>query len=270
MTAAEATAFAALRTGIQAAVPQAMAGYTSAFTAPGDLGPFVPASVAPDGMVRMAFTATQTLDQGVRDERQQNLYADRARGTPEQQARLADLRARDEALHRARDKARDRAEKDRLRAEMKAVQAEENALLDQIASAYQAWVASGGAAAAQQGLEKALPPGRLGARFLVNADLSVDDRATAYALPGFPLAFEQREGCQDPGSSCITVLIGSFEKEKRVSGYTRYAPRRPRPGVSTKARTIALVVSGPGDRPESARAFLGRVNLARLAELVKE
>jgi hypothetical protein len=268
MTGPEAAAFNAVKTGFRDALPKSLENYTLELAGSGFGGEFeVYQATKPDGMAPMKFTATYKLDSAVLEQGLQSPYLDRAKGTPEQQAKLADLEAREASLKKGRDKASG-GEKERIRAEIKAVQAEASAIQDQIMADYQAWVMSRGANAAMVDSAKALPPKELEVQALVNQDLSITDMAAPYPLAGYPLAFEQREGCQRPGDTCITVFIGSFDKEKRVSGYTRYNLRKAGLGVTTKPRGLALVVSGPKDKPESARNLLGRIDLARLKGLV--
>lgn len=269
MTAAEAAAYAALKGAIQAALPPPPANYSLAFgdgSGPG--GPAVPEALQAAGALRMSFTATYTLSRDFAAGQQQNLFLDRAKGTPGQQARLAALEAKDAELTRARDAARDRGEKDRIRAELKAVRDESNALQDQVMADYQAWVASGGAVAAMQGAEQSLPAKELAVRVLVNQDVSLSEKAVPYGLPGFPLAFEQAEGCQLHGGSCVTVLVGGLAKERKAGSHWLYRLRAADLGVPTKPRGMALVVEGPRQQPQAARELLGKIDLAKLKALV--
>ena len=95
MTGPEVAAFNALTGAVQEALPKTPANYTLAFS----------------------------------DGQQRTLFTDRAKGTPEQQTRLAALDAKDGG--KAREATRDRGEKDRIRAEQKAVQKEANQLREQ-------------------------------------------------------------------------------------------------------------------------------------------
>jgi hypothetical protein len=269
MTAAEAADFNALTSAFQAALPKTPANYARALSFGGDPGGFqLPESIRADQMARMSFTARYTLSREVSDGQQSAAYMDRARGTPEQQARLSALDAKDEQLRQAREATRDRGEKDRIRAEQKAVQKEASQLREQIMADYQAWVAGGGAAAAAQNAEQSLPAKELTVRALVNQEVNLNDKGVPYRIQGFPLAFELSEGCQDYGTVCITVLLGAFEKEKRVSGYTRYNLRNANLGVPTRPRGMAVVVAGPKEKAQSVRDFLGQVDLAKLKALL--
>ena len=266
MNRSEAAAFNALQGTIRASLPKTPANYTATFT--GFDRKEVPEAIRPDEMHRMFFTATYTLSRDVRDTRQKSAWMDKSKGTPEQQAKRAALNAREEELTKARNSTRDRGEKDRIRAELKKVSAEGNALDEEIAAQYLAWMRSGGPATASQNVDSALPPKELSIRIFVNQDVYVNDIATPYKIQGIPLAYEQGDLCQDHGTSCITVLLGSFDKEKRGSGSTHYNPRNANLGVPTKARGMVLVVSGPKDRPEAAKDFLKKTDLAKLKALV--
>lgn len=264
MTAAEAAAFNALKTAFRGALPPAPEHYALTVAEPGGAAGFeVPQALAPDRGAWMTFAATYALSRDFQAGQQQAAFTDRAAGTPEQQAKITALEAKDAELTRARNAARG-AEKERIRAELKAVEKEANAVRDQIMADYQAWVMSGGAMQAMQGAGAALPPKELTVRAVVNQDVSLSDKGAPYPLPGYPLAIEQQDGCQDPGTGCITVFLGTFEKEKRVSGYTRYNLRAAGPGVPTKPRGMALVVAGPKDKPQAVREFLAKVDLAKL------
>jgi hypothetical protein len=269
MTGPEAAAFDALKGGFQAALPRTPANYSLSVSFGSAAGEFeVPEAIKPGQMVRMSFSATYTLSRDFQAGQASASFMDRAKGTPEQQARLAALEAKEAELARARDATRDRGEKDRIRAERKAVSDEANKLSDRIVADYQAWVASGGATAAMQDADRALPPKELTVRALINQDVSLIDKAAPFKLAGFPLAFEQSEGCQDVGATCITVFLGTFDKEKRISTHTRYNLRNANLGVATKARGMAIVVGGPKDKAQDVRDFLKQVDLAKLKSLL--
>ena len=135
-------------------------------------------------------------------------------------------------------------------------------------NAYQAWVAAGGANTALQSHEQSLPAKELSVRFFVNQQADLNDKAVPYKLAGFPLAFEQTEECRDYGTSCISVFLGAFDKEKRVSGYTRYNLRNANLGVPTKPRGLVVVAAGPKEKAQSVRDFLSQINLAKLKGLL--
>ena len=73
---------------------------------------------------------------------------------------------------------------------------------------------------------------------------------------------------RDHGTSCISVFLGAFDKEKRVSGYTRYNLRNANLGVTTKPRGLVVVVAGPKEQAQGVRDFLSQVNLAKLKGLL--
>jgi hypothetical protein len=269
MTGTEASAVNALKSAFQSALPKTPANYALAIRFGNDADEIMlPEAIRPDQMARMSFTASYTLNQEFQDGQQRASFSDRAKGTPEQQARLAALDAKDAELTRDRNKTRDRSEKERIRAELKAVRDEENKLREQVMADYQAWVASGGATAALQNTDRALPPKELTVRAFVNQEVNLNDKAAPYQLPGFPLSFEQSEGCRDYNTCCITVFLGAFEKEKRVSGYTRYNLRNANLGVPTKPRGMAIVVAGPKEKPQSVRDLLRQIDLAKLKALL--
>jgi hypothetical protein len=190
MTGAEAAAFNALRAGVRDSLPKNLSNYSVEFGGSGSSEFEVPEAIKTNEMVRMAFTATYTLKREIQDQQLQATYMDRAKGTSEQQAKIAALEAKEAELKKARDKAGG-SQKDRIRAEIKAVQAEASRIQDQIMADYQAWVASGGANAAMQNVDKALPAKEFTIQALVNQDVSITDKAAPYKLTGFPLAFEQ-------------------------------------------------------------------------------
>lgn len=214
MSGQEAAAFNALKSTFQRALPKTPANYTLAIRYGNDVGEIMlPEAIKPGQMARMSFTANYTLNREYQAVQQRASFTDRAKGTPEQQARLAVLDAKDAELTNARNKTRDRGEKERIRAELKTVRNEGNKLRDQVMADYQAWVASGGATAAIQNADRTLPAKELTIRAFINQEMNLNDKATPYKLPGFPLAFEQKDGCQDYNTCCITVLLGAFERE---------------------------------------------------------
>jgi hypothetical protein len=117
MTGPEAAAFNALKSAFQGALPNTPANYALAIRFGTDAGEIMlPEAIKPDQMALMRFTATYTLSRDFQDGQQRASFMDRARGTPEQQARLAALDAKDTELTHTRDKTRDRGEKERIRA----------------------------------------------------------------------------------------------------------------------------------------------------------
>ena len=267
MTPAEAATYGQVRETIRGALPKAPAGYTLRFNADGEEGR-LPEGIQPGQMSREPYTATYTLSQSVIDQQAVSMQMDRTKGTPEQQSRLAALNAQAAELTKARDTTRDRAEKDRIRAELKEVRGEADKVQAEIMAGIQARLATGGAAQAAQDLDTSLPAKELTIRILVNGDTHLPDQVAPYRIEGFPLAFAQAEGCQDFETYCITVFLGPFEKVKKVSGYTAYVLREADLGVPTKARGIVLTFSGPKDRPDAIRDFVRQTDLAKLRALL--
>jgi hypothetical protein len=112
-----------------------------------------------------------------------------------------------------------------------------------------------------------MPPKRFDVRVFVNSDVRIHDKATRFPLPGHPSAFESTEGCPDVGTYCVIVLVGPFEKAGKSGPATLYKPKNAPLGVTTKARALALVVSGPKDKPGMVRDLLGKVDLKSLVTL---
>jgi hypothetical protein len=269
MTEAEASTFATVRNTIQSALPAAPSGYTFAFTHVTDFDEgMIAEAIGPGEMFRMSFTAMYAYDDSNAGAQQMAAYMDKASGTPEQQAALAALDAKDSELREARDATRDRAEKDRIREARKAVQAKADSLRATIMTEYQAWLAAGGAAAVAQDREQSLPARELSIRVRINQTVSVPETAPPYPIEGTPLAFEKSDGCEEFEAYCITVLIGPFAKKDKVSGSDRYMLPETAPGVPTKARGIAIMIGGPKDKPEAVREFLRKVDFAKLEALV--
>jgi hypothetical protein len=267
MTTVEATMYHEVRETLRGALPKAPAGYTLLFRNDEEEG-VVPEAIQPGQMCQALFTARYTLDQGVSDQAQQSMLMNRMKGTPEQQAQLAALDAKDAELTRARDETRDRAEKDRIRAELKEVRAQGDKVREEIVAGIQAWAASGGAAAAAQDAGTSTPAKELTIRVRVNGDTHLPDQATPYKLEGIPFAFEQTEGCQEFDNFCITVFLGPFEKIKKVSGYTGYVLAASDLGVATKPRGFILTFAGPKDQPDAVRNFVRQTDLAKLKTLL--
>lgn len=261
MNSSEAAAFNTLQSSIRAALPRTPANYSVAYT--GFDNKEVPDAITSEQMNRMTFRATYTLNPKVKETMQQAALVDLIKGNPEQQARRAALAAKAEELKSARKSTRNREEKERIRTELKKINAEDNALSDEIAAG-----AGSGMTGKMNDVDKSLPARELSIRILVNQDVHVYDVAKPYQVKGSLPAFAQSEQCLDYGTYCITVLLGAFDKEKRISGSTRYNLRNARLGVPTKPRGMALVVAGPKDRPESVENFLKNINIPKLKALV--
>jgi hypothetical protein len=269
MTEAEGSTFTAVRNTIQSALPAAPNGYTFSFKYESEFGEgMLPEAIGNGEMFRMSYTATYTFDNSNAAALQMAMYMDRAKGTPEQQASLAELDAKEAELKKARSAAKDPAEKDKIRAALKVVQDRADSLRTAIMADYQAWVASGGANTAAQDLEKSLPAKELSIRIDINQTVIVLDTAPHYDIEGIPLTFEKTDGCEGYDTYCLTVLIGPFAKTDKVSGRDRYKLSGTAPGVPTKARGIALMVGGPKDKPEVVREFLQQIDLTKFKALV--
>ena len=262
MSVPESQAFKSLGNAIREALPKPPSNYSVAYS--GFDKKEVPEGMTPDRMAHMSFSAEYTLKQEARDSRQKAAVMDMAKGTPEQQKRIAALDAKEESLSKARKATRDRAEKERIRVELNAVRDEKESLNKEIMAKYFEWVQSGGMQKTVQNVDGALPAKEIWIRLRVNEDFFVKDDAKPYAVAGTPLAFEERANCDGyPDKCCVTVLLGSFDREKRT-GTTRYTPQNANVGASTKARGMALVFFGPKDKPETVRDFVRKTNLARL------
>jgi hypothetical protein len=267
LTPAEAAAFADLGRAVRAALPKPPADYTLAFDDGG--GPRVPQALPPGRMARLRFLGTYTLTPQAANAQTGGAFLERAKGTPEQQAQLAALNAKDEELTRRRDATRDRGEKDRLRAELKAVHDEEERLNDRIVADYQSWVASGGAAQAMQAAAQSQPAKEFTVRVLVNQDVSVNGLATPVALAGGPPALGQTEGCEKTDNACLTVLLGPFDKDPQKRGsHWLYKLREANLGAATKPRGLVLVVAGPRRHEARVRELAAQVDWARLKALL--
>ena len=267
MTTAETAAYESTRKTVRDALPSALADYTPSFSG-FDGSALLPEVMSADRMHRMSFAVKYTLTAEAGQKQAVAAVMKRTQGSQAQQDKLAALRAKNAELKKARNKTRDRDEKERIRAELKAVQDEENKLVAEIVSANQAWATAGGGVPAMQEVGRTLPAKELSVRFQLNQDVRILDQAKPYSIPGFPMAFDQSEGCVDLGSYCITVLLGPFEKGKRVSESTEYNLRNTPLGVPTKPRGLALVVSGPKDKPEAVRNLLQKTDLGKLKVLL--
>lgn len=221
-----------------------------------------------DQMFRMTFAIKYTVSSEFMEKQSVAAVMGRTKGTPQQQARMAELQAKNAELTKARDKTKDRGEKDRIRAELKTVRDEENRLTDEIAAQIQAWTAKGGGVPAMEEIASGLPPKELNIRVHVNQDVRVGDKAKPHPLAGYPLAFEQSEGCPDYGSYCVSVLLGPFEKGKKPAESTLYTLRNTPLGVTMKPRGLMLVVSGPKEKPEKVKELLGKVDIKKLNSLL--
>jgi hypothetical protein len=216
----------------------------------------------------MSFGAKYTVSTEFMQRQSTASVMDRTKGTPQQQSRMAELQARNAELRKARDRTKDREEKERIRAELKSVRDEENRLTYEIAAQIQSWAAAGGGVPAMQEISAALPPKELDVRVQINQDVRIGGKAKPYQLAGYPMAFEQSEGCPDFGSYCVSILLGPFEEGRRAGGSTLFTLRNTPLGVPTKPRGLMVVVSGPKEKPEKVEELLGKVDLKKLSSLL--
>jgi len=261
MNSSEATAFNDLQRTLKSAIPQVPANYSATYGGFDSREIFQ--GITPEQMNRMAFTAKYTLNPGVRESGQQTALMDMTKGSPDQQAKRAALAAKAEELKQARKHTRDRAEKERIRAELKKINEEENALTGEIAANASAnWQGN------MQQVDRALPAKELSVKVLVNQNVHVQDVARPYQASGTSFAFDQSEKCQDSGNYCITLLLGNFTREKKISGTTQYTLRNVNLGVPTKPRGMAVIVTGPKEKAESVRNFLKQIDVGKLQALL--
>jgi hypothetical protein len=263
MNPAENAAYGSVQKTIRSALSVPLPNYTASFSGFEDRYQIFE-GMKSDQMFRMDFAVKHTVSPEFEQKQASASVMNRTKGTPQQQEKMAELNSKDAELKKARDKTRDRAEKDRIRAELKTVHEEQNRLSAEINAQIQAWAASGGGVTAQQETVKGLPPKEFNVRLRPNQDVRISDHAKPYPLAGYQTSFEQSEGCVDFDSYCITVLLGPFEKGKRISGSTQYTLRNTPLGVPTKPRGLMLVVSGPKEKPEKVKELLGEVDLGRL------
>jgi len=269
MTDKEASTFNLVRSAIQEALPKAPEGYdfTLRYQSDYDEG-MIPEGIKPNEMFQVSYLASYVRDESLIQAETTSYFLDRTKGTPEQQAKMAELNAKDAELSKARKNAKDPAEKDRIRAERKAVSAEIDKLLGEIVAGYQAWLASGGTDAAAQDIKEVLPAKELTIWVRLNQDVSLSDKAVSYAIDGGFPGFEQADECRSYDSYCVTVLVGSFEKVKKISGYTFYQLPEAGADVPTKVLGMALTFTGPKDKPELVRNFVRGTDLESLRNLL--
>jgi len=261
MNNSEAAAFKNVQSTIKAALSQPGDGIHVTYT--GFDKKDIAEGTSPDRMSRMLFKAQYTLTSEKRESSMQSMQMDLVKGNADQQAKRAVLEARAEELKQARKRAKSPEEKERIRAELKKVNAEENALVNQIAAG-----ATAGWGKASQAVDKELPPKEMTVRVLVNQEVHIADSAKTYQVAGATQAFEQNDKCQE-GSYCITMLVGRFEPEKRISGSTRYNLRDSGGTAPTNARGLAVIVGGPKDKKGFMQQFVKQINAAKLQGLVK-
>ncbi len=261
MNAAESAAFQALQSGVRNALP-APAGYTAQYT--GFEEREVPQALAGGRMLWMTFNVLYKPDVAVFQKQMQSAMMDKVKGTPRQQEKRAALEARERELYNARKSTRDPGEKEKIRARLKAVRAEASALDDEINAQYQEWVRQGGQTTMMQNVSSAVPP-EVSVQVLVNQSVYLGDKAIPFPVEGATLAFEQGN-CGDSRKYCLTVLLGPFEKGRK--GSHRYELQNAGGGVSTKARGMGVIFSGPKDKAPDVKALLKKTDLARLKALL--
>ena len=269
MTDSEAAIFSTVRGTIHEALPKAPEGYALSLDYQSDYDAgMLPRDIKPNQMFQMAYMAKYTRDESASEEEMTSYFADRAKGTPEQQAKMAELNAKDAKLLEARRATKDLAEKDRIKAERKAVSTEVDKLLEEIVAGYQEWLGSGGASTAGQDIKKSLPAREIAVWLRLNQGVSLNDNAAPVVIEGGFPALEQTDECQTYDSYCITVFVGPFEKVKKISGYTLYQLPEVDLGVPTKVRGMALTFTGPKVKREIVREFVRGTNLTGLRSLL--
>lgn len=261
MNIAEASAFKVVQSTIKSALPPPAEGVSVSYT--GFDKKDIAEGTSSDRMARMLFNAQYVLTTEKRESSMQQMQMDLIKGNADQQAKMAALGARAEELKKARKVAKSLDEKARIREELKKINAEENALTDEIASS-----ATAGLGKALRAVDNALPPKEMSTRFLVNQEVNISDSARSYQVPGVAEAFEQSDECQE-GGYCVTLLLGKFESEKRISGSTRYNLHDSGGTVPTKARGMAVIVNGPKEKKDYVQNFVKQINTAKLKALLK-
>jgi len=261
MNSSEAATFKQVQSTIKSSLPPAADGVAVSYS--GFDRKDIAETASPARMSPLLFNAQYTLTGEKRESSMQSMQMDLIKGNSDQQGKRAALEARTEELKQARKRAKSPEEKERIRAELKKINDEENALVDQIAAG-----ATSGWNQAAKVADKSLPPKEMTVRVLVNQEVHVSDSAKPYQVNGAAQAFEQNDKCQE-GSYCITMLVGSFEPEKRISGSTRYNLRDSGGTAPTNARGLAVIVGGPKDKKGFVQQFVKQINTAKLQGLVK-
>ena len=267
MNPGERSAYELVKKTVREATSAGLVNYTSSFSGFDDRNQIFE-RMKSDQMFQMTFAVNYTISSEFMQKQSVAAVMARTKGTPQQEARRAVLQAKHAELTKARNKTKDRGEKDRIRAELKTVNDEENRLTAEIAAQIQAWSTKGGGVPAMQEIASGLPPQELNIRLQINQDVYVGNKAKPYQLAGYPMAFEQSEGSPDSGSYWVSVLLGPFEKGKKNDESTLYTLRNTPLGVPTKPRGLMLVVSGPKEKPEKVKELLEKVDLKKLNSLL--
>ncbi|OHE16824.1 MAG: hypothetical protein A2X96_05780 [Syntrophobacterales bacterium GWC2_56_13] len=267
MNPGERSAYELVKKTVREATSAGLVNYTSSFSGFDDRNQIFE-RMKSDQMFQMTFAVNYTISSEFMQKQSVAAVMARTKGTPQQEARRAVLQAKHAELTKARNKTKDRGEKDRIRAELKTVNDEENRLTAEIAAQIQAWSTKGGGVPAMQEIASGLPPQELNIRLQINQDVYVGNKAKPYQLAGYPMTFEQSEGSPDSGSYWVSVLLGPFEKGKKNDESTLYTLRNTPLGVPTKPRGLMLVVSGPKEKPEKVKELLEKVDLKKLNSLL--
>lgn len=255
--ASEAAQYNVLQSAIKAALPAPPENYKADFSRL-DHQLIICASHPADKMWSMYFSVDYTSALGEkRDKQFRSTMMEKMKGTPQQQERLAALDAREAALTKARKNADSRDEKDRIKAELKAVRAEARNLQNEISSQYQSWVQQGALATAMKNNKEPDLP-RLNVSINVNRKAYIPGHAKPFKVNGASQAFEYG----DSASHTITVLIGRYHKDSGELLNTAG-------GLSTKARGIAVSFHGPANSTQGLRDLVGRTDIAKLNTLLR-
>lgn len=205
----EAAAFDKLQGTIRDALPRSPANYLVTYTGFDKKEVFV--ATTPDRMESMAFKALYKLDPKVMEARQQSALMDLTKGTPEQQAKRAALATREKELKQARKSTRNPAEKERIRAELKKVNAEDNALTEEIITGSQKSMSMGGAGAGMQNTGK-----RLGNRGVNDAGNSAYD-ATKGVVKGKKTS-DAKAGSSQKTTSNTEAKAATLKADRQDNG----------------------------------------------------
>lgn len=261
MNNSEAAAFKQVQSVIRSALPAATDGVIVTYV--GFDRKDIVENATPLRMSPLLFKASYALTGDKRKSSMEAMQMDLIKGNPDQQARMAELEARSEELKQARKRVKTKEEKEQVRAELNKIHVEERVLREQIASGSTAGWNKG-----MQTVDTSLPPKELTVLVWVNQAVYVPDSARPYQVGGAARAFEQDERCQE-GSYCITLLLGRFDSEKRISGFTRYTLRDSSNAVPTKARGMAVTVGGPKEKMKYLQQFVKQINTSRLQVLLQ-
>jgi hypothetical protein len=265
MTEPEAASLKLLQAILRSSLPAAPQDYKLDFIWVSDLDEGMMPQEMPAGeAMHMLFRANYVWQDPSTEQQDQQAMIQRTKGTPEQQARMDALNAREAELTQARDRSRNPEEKARLRAQRKAVNAQIDSLQQEIMDGLQKWLASGGPAKDMEAKEKAKPAREIVVEFTANGDAFIPEAATAFTIEGIPLAFESDEGSGEYGKHKIQFLLGGpFQKDAKISGSWRYRPPS-KAAVATKAVSLAVCISGQADKPDEVRKLCRQIDSSKL------